>query len=127
MTAWSEMRVAQPGADGSLPAGTGTTSALRARLLSGSVIMLISSALVGGTNLVYNLVIARLMGAVQFGHAAAVYTMLMLLSSLTLAFQLVCSKFVAQSPTDEGKAAVYAVLHRRSWQVGILLGYLLSW
>lgn len=100
---------------------------MRARLLGGSMIMLISSALVGGVNLLYNIVIARMLGAEQFGHAAAVYTMLMLLSSVTLAFQLVCSKFVAQSQTMEAKAGVYVALHRRAWQVGILIGYLLIW
>ncbi|HZQ23030.1 MAG TPA: lipopolysaccharide biosynthesis protein [Terriglobales bacterium] len=122
------IRAAQAGADGSLAASTiGSSKVLRARLLSGSMIMLISSALVGGINLVYNILIARLLGAVQFGHAAAVYTMLMLLSSVTLAFQLVCSKFIAQSQTIEEKAGIYAALHRRSWQIGIVVGSALVW
>lgn len=114
--------------DGSLAAAPlGSSSALRARLLSGSMAMLISSAMVGGINLLYNLIIARWLGAVEFGHAAAVYTLLMLLSSVTLAFQLVCAKFVAQSETVEAKAGVYLSLHRRSWQIGIVIGFLLIW
>src|SRR5437868_2833763 len=100
---------------------------LRARFLSGSMIMLVSSAVVGGINLVYNLIIARWLGAVEFGHAAAVYTLLMLLSSVTLAFQLVCSKFVAQSESLEAKAGVYVSLHRRAWQIGVVIGFLLIW
>jgi O-antigen/teichoic acid export membrane protein len=98
---------------------------LRARLLSGSAIMLVSSGLVGALNLVYNIAIARALGAAQFGHATAVYTLLMLLSSVTLAFQLVCSKFVAKNPEVAAKVAVYKNLHQLSWQVGLLIGVLM--
>ncbi|HET7208018.1 MAG TPA: hypothetical protein VFI95_15685 [Terriglobales bacterium] len=106
-------------------AASGSTQALRARLLSGSMIMLVSSGVVGATNLLYNIAIARLLGAAEFGHATAIYTVLMLLSSVTLAFQLVCSKFVAKNPELPAKVAVYRTLHRRSWQVGIMVGVLL--
>ena len=120
------LRAPQIGQEGSLAvAPLGSSGALRARLLGGSMVMLISSAMVGGINLLYNILIARWLGAVQFGHAAAVYTLLMLLSSVTLAFQLVCSKFVAQSQALEAKAGVYVSLHRSSWKVGTILGVLL--
>ena len=125
---FSQLRPTAVMRDGSLAAApVGSSSALRARLLSGSMIMLISSAVVGGINLLYNLIIARWLGAEEFGYAAAVYTLLMLLSSVTLAFQLVCAKFVAQSDSIEAKAGVYISLHRRSWQIGIVIGLLLVW
>jgi O-antigen/teichoic acid export membrane protein len=95
--------------------GTGT---LRARVLSGSVIMLLSSAMVGAMNLVYNLAIAHGLGAAGFGHASAVYTVLMLLSSVTLSFQLLCSKFVAQNDLIPSKVSIYRFLHRRAWVYG---------
>ena len=124
----SSVRPIPAARDGSLAAANvGSSSVLRARLLSGSMIMLVSSAAVGGINLLYNLIIARWLGAEEFGHAAAVYTLLMLLSSVTLAFQLVCSKFIAQSESLEAKAGVYVSLHRRAWQLGIVTGYLLIW
>ena len=124
----SEVRSIPAARDGSLAAANvGSSNVLRARLLSGSMIMLVSSAAVGGINLLYNLIIARWLGAAEFGHAAAVYTLLMLLSSVTLAFQLVCSKFIAQSESLETKAGVYISLHRRAWQFGIVMGYLLIW
>ena len=103
-------------------AAAGSPTALRARLLSGSMIMLFSSALVGATNFIYNIAIARLLGAAQFGHATAIYTLLMLLSSVTLAFQIVCSKFVAKNTDIAAKVSVYQKLHRRSWQVSIVIG-----
>ena len=104
-----------------------SASALRARLLSGSMIMLVSSAVVGATNFIYNIAVARLLGAAGFGQASAVYTLLMLLSCVTLAFQLVCSKLVAKSGTIAAKAAIYRSLHRRSWQVSTLVGIALVW
>src|SRR5262249_23262798 len=106
-------------------AGGGTSTAPRARLLSGSMIMLLSSGLVGATNFIYNIAIARILGAAQFGHATAIYTLLMLLSSVTLAFQIVCSKFVAKNTDIPAKVAVYKKLHRLSWQISIAIGVLI--
>ncbi|MBV8477053.1 MAG: hypothetical protein JOZ36_10335, partial [Acidobacteria bacterium] len=106
-------------------AASGSATALRVRVLSGSMIMLVSSALVGATNLIYNIAIARVLGATEFGQATAIYTLLMLLSSITLAFQLVCSKFIAKNAEMAAKIAVYQSLHRRSWQVAIVVGALL--
>lgn len=106
-------------------ATAGSASALRARLLSGSMIMLFSSGLVGVTNFIYNIAIARILGAAQFGHATAIYTLLMLLSSVTLAFQIVCSKFVAKNVDIPAKVAVYKKLHRLSWEISIAIGIII--
>ena len=95
---------------------------LRARVLSGSMIMLLSSAFVGVLNLVYNLAIAHELGAGGLGHASAVYTVLMLLSSFHLSFQLLCSKLVARNDSLTEKVAIYRHLHRRAWFYGIGVG-----
>ena len=105
--------------------GRGSTGTLRARVLSGSMIMLVSSGLVGAMNLVYNLAIAHGLGAASFGHASAVYTVLMLLSSVTLSFQLLCSKFVAKSDYLPAKVGIYRFLHRRAWLFGIGISLIL--
>ena len=52
----------------------------KSQLLGGSLTLLAGSGLVGVTNLVYNVVTARLLGPTGFAHATAVYTILMLLS-----------------------------------------------
>src|SRR5205823_5312727 len=98
--------------------GRGSSGTLRARVLSGSMIMLVSSGLVGAMNLVYNLAIAHGLGAAGFGHASAAYTVLMLLSSVTLSFQLLCSKFVATNDLVSAKVGIYRFLHRRAWLSG---------
>ena len=105
--------------------GRSSSRAIRARLVSGSMIMLISSALVGAINLVYNLAIAHTLGAASFGHATAVYTLLMLLSAVTLSFQLLCSKLVPQNDSFDAKAGIYRLLLKRSWLWGIGISVLL--
>ena len=98
---------------------------LNSQLLGGSLTLLAGSGLVGITNLVYNVVTAGLLGPTGFAHATAVYTILMLLSCITLAFQVVCAKYVAKSASPEDRSEVFAGLHQRSWIAGIGIGLLL--
>ena len=95
---------------------------LRSAILSGSMTLLVGTAIVSVINLVYNIILARFLGAAGFGHAVSVYTLLMLLSAVTLSFQFVCAKFVAKNISLDTKAAVYKLLHRRSWQTGAVIG-----
>src|ERR1700716_3322710 len=78
---------------------------LKSQLLGGSLTLLAGSGLVGVTNLVYNVATARLLGPTNFAHATAVYTMLMLMSAITLSFQVVCTKYVARKSSDADRAA----------------------
>lgn len=98
---------------------------LKSQILGGSLTLLAGSGLVGITNLVYNVVTARLLGPAGFAHATAVYTILMLVSCVTLAFQVVSAKYIARTPLAEERAKVFANLHRRSWIAGIAIGTLL--
>ena len=98
------------------------TKTLQARIVSGSVVLLSGSGLTMAINLAYNIVIARYLGAKDFGHATVVYTLLILLSAITLSLQLIGSKVVAQQETPQGKTAVYRVFNRGSWVVGIVVG-----
>ena len=98
---------------------------LKSQLFGGVLTLLAGSGLVGVTNLVYNVVTARLLGPTGFAHATAVYTILMLVSRITLSFQVVCAKYVAKTSSPEHRAAVFATLHQRSWIAGIAIGLLL--
>jgi O-antigen/teichoic acid export membrane protein len=98
---------------------------VKSKLLGGSLTLLAGSGLVGVTNLVYNVATARLLGPSGFAHATAVYTILMLMSGITLSFQVVCAKYVAKSTSPEDRALVFATLHQRSWVAGIAIGLLL--
>ena len=87
--------------------------------------MLAGSGLVGVTNLIYNVLTARMLGPTGFAHATAVYTLLMLISAITLSFQVVCAKYVASHDTAEDKGTIFASLHLRAWMAGVAIGLLL--
>ena len=93
-----------------------------AKILSGSLILLIGSVFVSLANFGYNIGVARLLGPADFSHAAAAVTILMLISAITLSFQLVCTKLVAKASTAEAKAAVFQHLMKRAWAIGFGLG-----
>ncbi len=98
---------------------------LKARIISGSVVLLSGSGLATAISFAYNVAVARLLGPGAFGNATAVYTLLIIISAVTLSFQIVSAKIVAQQSTLEGKYAVYRDFHRASWVCGILVGSLL--
>lgn len=102
-----------------------SSKTLQARVLSGSVVLLSGSGLVTGINLAYNIAVARFLGPTGFGHATAVYTLLTLISAVTLSFQIVSAKVVAQQSSLEGKSAVYRRFERSAWASGILVALLL--
>jgi len=106
-------------------AGFRAQPSTQSRLLSGSLIMLLGSGVVSILNFAYNVAVARLLGPAEFGHAALAITLLMLVSGLTLSFQLVCAKLVARNESGEAKAAVYQALLRRAWHVGVAIGAVL--
>lgn len=99
-----------------------STKRLRSKLLGGTLTLLAGSGFVGITNLIYNVATARLLGPSGFAHATAVYTMLMLMSAVTLSFQTVCAKYIARYTTTEDRIAVFVSLHQRAWAAGISLG-----
>src|ERR1041385_7113259 len=93
---------------------------LQSRLLSGSFILLSASVLVGVMNLLYNLVVAHMLGPEGFSHATVVYTLLVVSSAVTLSVQIVCAKMVANHETQEEKAAIYSSLHWKAWKLAFV-------
>lgn len=100
--------------------------ALRGRVVRGSAILLLSTGLVAATNLLYNILIARMLGASSFGHTSALYTLLMLMAAITLSFQIITSKFIARNSETLVRAQIYASMLRRAWQVGLGIAVLLA-
>jgi len=98
---------------------------LQARILSGSFVLLSGSGLATVINFAYNISVARFLGPTGFGHATVVYTLLTLISAVTLSFQIVSAKMVAQQTSTEDKGAAYRDFHRCAWGCGILVGLLL--
>jgi O-antigen/teichoic acid export membrane protein len=97
----------------------------RNRVLSGSAILLLGLSLATLINFAYNIAVARFLGPIGFGHTTAVYTLLILISSVTLSFQILTAKIVAQQESPEAQAVAYKGFHWRGWAAGILVGLLL--
>src|ERR1700732_3370730 len=97
----------------------------RSTMLNGSAIMLVAMMLVNVFNFAYNMVMARMLGPGAFGNINAAVTLLLLASCISLAFQLVCAKFVARNHSDSSKAAVVHSLLGRAWIVSLAVGVVL--
>jgi O-antigen/teichoic acid export membrane protein len=109
-----------------IAAGSQTESKnLRSRILSGSFILLVGSGLVSGFNFGYNVAVARFLGPTGFGHASVVYTLLILISAVTLSFQIVTAKVVAKQASLPDKNGAYRGFHRSAWGAGISVAVLL--
>ena len=98
---------------------------LRAKVLSGSFMLLAGSGSVTAINFLYNIAVARSLGPSGFGHVSAVCTLLVLISAVTLSFQIVSAKLVAQQESLPAKRTAYRGLHWRAWVGGIIAGLLL--
>src|SRR5258708_36427031 len=85
---------------------------LQARVISGSFVLIVGSGLVTGINFAYNIAVARFLGPTSFGDASAVYTLLILISAVTLSFQIVSAKVVAQRALPEEKSSAYRAFHK---------------
>lgn len=104
---------------------TRRAQSLPARIVSGSAVLLLGSSLTSVVNLVYNIVVARFLGPTGFGQATVVYTLLTLLSAVTLSFQIVSTKIIAQQASPNEKADAYRSFHRSAWKCGVLVAILL--
>lgn len=101
---------------------SGRSGSLRARIVAGSAVLLSGSTLATVLSLLYNIVIARYLGPQGYGQATVVYTILTFVSALTLSFQIIVAKVVAQQTTEEGKSAAYRHLNRDAWMCALLVG-----
>jgi O-antigen/teichoic acid export membrane protein len=101
------------------------SKSLQEKVLSGSFVLLTGSGFATVINFLYNLVVARFLGPTVFGHATAVYTLLILISAVTLSFQIVSAKVVAQQDSPEEKGAMYRSFHQRAWACGVFVGLVL--
>ena len=89
------------------------------------MVLLSGSSLATILALAYNVVIGWFLGPKSFGHATVVYSLLVLLSAISFAFQIVAAKVVAQQPSAETKGEVYRCFHRSAVGCGIFVAFVL--
>ncbi|MGB9032172.1 MAG: hypothetical protein WCC27_18760 [Acidobacteriaceae bacterium] len=86
--------------------------------MAGSAVLLSGSTLATIFSLAYNVLIAHFLGPRDYGQATVIYALLTLVSALTLSFQLVAAKTVAQQRTPAEAGAVCRSLNRQAWVWG---------
>jgi len=86
--------------------------------VAGSAVLLSGSTVATVCSLAYNVLIAHFLGPRDYGQATVIYALLTLVSALTLSFQLVAAKIVAQQPSAEAGSGAYRDLNRQSWVCG---------
>ncbi len=99
--------------------------ALHTRIVRGSFVLLSGSGLTAAINLAYNVAVARFLGPNGFGQATAVYTLLTLISAVTLSYQLISAKAIAGQSAGKslvnGEAADLRSFGRSAWMSGLLI------
>lgn len=98
---------------------------VRSLVLGGSLVMLVSMMLVNGFNFTYNVFMARTLGPADFGHINAAITLLLIASCVSLAFQLVCAKFVARNESAGAKSAIVKSLLGKAWIASLAVAAIL--
>jgi len=98
---------------------------VRSLVLGGSLVMLVSMMLVNGFNFAYNVFMARVLGPSEFGHINAAITILLIVSSVSLSFQLVCAKFVARNEGLGAKSAIVKSLLGKAWVASLIIAGIL--
>ncbi len=94
---------------------------LQARIVSGSLVLLSGSSLTTAINLAYNVVIARFLGPSGFGQTTAVFTLLTLVSAVTLSYQLMSAKAIARGGSAGSGTADARNFARSAWAAGLLI------
>jgi O-antigen/teichoic acid export membrane protein len=102
-----------------------TRNRLQAKIISGSLVLLSGSTIATAINLAYNVAVAHFTGPKGFGNATALYTLLTLISAVTLSFQIVTSKVVAQQKEAGKRDAAYRDLQRAAWASGAVIASLM--
>ncbi len=83
------------------------------------MVLLSGSTLAVAINLLYNVAVAHFLGPKGFGNANALYTILTLISAVTLSFQIVTSKVVAKLDDAPSRDAAFRDLQRAAWASGL--------
>lgn len=97
---------------------------LRGGLLGGGAMLFISMTIVNGGNYLFNLILGRWLGPAAFSDLSLIVTMMLMITFITVTFQLTAAKFAAVHSADSDPqklADVRRWLVRLGWGSGLLL------
>lgn len=102
---------------------------LNGGLFGSGALLFISMTIVNGGNYLFNLVLGRWLGPAAFSDLSLIVTIMLMITFITVTFQLTAAKFAAVHVADNNQqqlANVRAWLGRWGWGVGILFALILG-
>jgi O-antigen/teichoic acid export membrane protein len=91
------------------------------KLLTGGALLFVSMTIVNAGNYLFNLILGRLLGPAAFADLSLIVTLLLVLTLVTSALQLVAAKFAAVHTANNDPASLSGLrrwLSRWAWGVG---------
>lgn len=102
---------------------------LQGGLLGGGAMLFVSMTIVNGGNYLFNLILGRWLGPAAFSDLSLIVTMMLMITFVTVTFQLTAAKFAAVHSADNDAqklAGVRRFLVRWGWGLGLALAALLG-
>ena len=87
-------------------------------LFSGSALMVGGSMVVNAVNYVYHLVMGRLLGPVDYGSLASVFSVLYMTTIIPISTSFSIVKFISSAKDVKERAAVYHSVKKLLWKIG---------
>lgn len=97
--------------------------------MTGTAVLFVSMTLVNGGNYLFNLLLGRWLGPEAFADLSLIVTLMLMITFVTVTFQLTAAKFAAmyQAAGDEWKlSALHTWLGRQGWLWGTAVGLILA-
>ncbi len=98
---------------------------LKTKRISAEQFFMLSVMIVNGGNYLYNLLLGRILGPVQFSDAAILITLLLVLSFVAMTFQLTVTKF-AVNYSEQGEQDFLNSMKRKALVISLILGGLIA-
>ena len=89
------------------------------RFVTDSLLMMICITIVNVGNYLYNLILGRWLGPAAFSDLSLIITLMLLVTFITVTFQLTTAKFVAEQRSAAGVASIRTDLSRAAWWLGM--------
>lgn len=95
-------------------------------LFSGSVVMVGGSMVVNAVNYLYHLLMGRILGPVDYGSLASIYSLLYIISIVPISSSFAVVKFISTAKNEEEKARVYYSIKQFVFKLAIVSGSIIA-
>ncbi|MEM7330705.1 MAG: oligosaccharide flippase family protein [Chloroflexota bacterium] len=105
------------------------TGLLSGGLFGSGLLLFMSMTIVNGGNYLFNLILGRWLGPAAFSDLSLIVTIMLMITFVTVTFQLTSAKFSAVATADEDTQYLSNVRHwlnKMGWGLGLLLAFILG-